>query len=379
MSIRLTDEQILLNESVSRILERAGSTTALRRQRSQSDVTGFSRELWRTFADSGVSGVLVPEEFGGSGFGMVEASLVMAALGRSLCPSPFLSTAVLAARALTIAGTPEQRSGLLSAVAAGEVVISFAIEESAKHDPWKQTLSVTKCSTGYMLHGVKSFVIDGQVADQLIVVGKMEEVSDPSDGLGFLIVDAKRPGALIEPMWVLDSHVVGRVTFQSCYVDAGCLLGGRSHGKELLENLIGAGSVAIAAELCGIADECFSRTLDYLKQRRQFGRAIGSFQALQHRAARLYAELELSRAVVFRAAQAIDAHAADRMVLASVAKARAGLTATLAVQESLQMHGGIGMTDAVDIGLFMKRVRVAQELFGDANYHLERVALLRGY
>jgi alkylation response protein AidB-like acyl-CoA dehydrogenase len=379
MTLLLTDEQALLNENVGRILDRAGSTALLRQQRSKADPAGFSRELWQTFAESGIAGVLVPEAFGGAGLGMVEVSLVMDGLGRSLVPSPFFSTSVLSARALAIAGSPEQRSTFLTSIAAGELVVALAIDEAAKHDPTKQALSAIKSSHGYTLNGSKSFVIDGQSADHMIVVAKSDQVSQADDEFTLFIVDARRPGIAIEPVWLLDSHVVARVEFRDCEVDARCVLGEIGRGRGLLEHLLSIGSVAIASELCGIANECFRQTLEYLKQRRQFGRIIGSFQALQHRAARLYTELEISRAAVLKAAQAIDANSADRKVLASVAKARAGSTATLAVQESVQMHGGIGMTDALDLGLFMKRVRVAQEIFGDVNYHLERVAQLHGY
>jgi alkylation response protein AidB-like acyl-CoA dehydrogenase len=379
MSLLLTDEQALFNESVERILDRAGSTTLLRQQRSESNPTGFSRALWRTFAESGIAGILVPEAFGGSGLGMVEVSLVMAGLGRSLIPSPFFSTAVLGARALAIAGSAQQKGTFLSSIASGRLVVSLAIDERPKHDPSNHSVAAIESSSGYILNGSKSFVIDGQSADHIIVVAKVDRVSEDDDGATFFIVDARQPGIVIESVWLLDSHVVAHVEFRDCQVDTRCILGEVGRGAELLEHLLSVGSVAIASELFGIANECFRQTLEYLKQRRQFGRIIGSFQALQHRAARLYAELEISRAAVLKAAQAIDANSPDSKVLTSVAKARAGSTATLAVQESLQMHGGIGMTDALDIGLFMKRARVAQEVFGDVNYHLERVAQLRGY
>jgi alkylation response protein AidB-like acyl-CoA dehydrogenase len=378
MSLRLTDEQVALNESVDRILDRAGSTDLLREQRSKADLAGFSRALWRTFAESGIAGVLVPEEFGGAGLGMVEAGVVMSALGRTLAPLPFFSTSVLATRALIIAGSSQQKCTLLPAIASGRIVVSLAIDEASKHDPWN-SFTAFESSNGYILNGSKSFVIDGQCADHLIVVTRVDRAPQSNDTIGLFIVDAKQTGVVIEPVRSLDSHVVARVEFRRCIVDAKCLLGERGNGCGLLEDLLNVGSVAIASELCGIANECFRRTLDYLKQRRQFGRIIGNFQALQHRAARLYAELEISGAAVLKAAQSLDADSPDCTVLASVAKARAGFTANLAAQESVQMHGGIGMTDAMDIGLFLKRARVAQELFGDANYHLERVAQLHGY
>jgi alkylation response protein AidB-like acyl-CoA dehydrogenase len=378
MSLRLNDAQDLLEESVRRILDRAGSTALLRDQRSRADAVGFSRELWRTFAEAGIAGVSIPEAFGGTAFGMVEVALVMAALGRTLAPLPFLSTSVLAAGALTMVGSEEQKTRFLPAIASGSALISLAIDESAKYDPMNHTLSGSESAGGYVLNGRKSFVIDGQVADHLVVVASSGR-DTLQDGRTLFIVDARHPGIMIQPVRLLDSHVMAHVEFHDCRLDAGCVLGEVNHGRPVLEHIASVGSVAIAAELFGIADECFSRTIEYLKQRRQFGRIIGSFQALQHRAARLYAELEITRATVLKAAQAIDANSADRALLASVAKAKAGSTAALAVQESLQMHGGIGMTDAIDLGLFMKRARVAQEQFGDVNYHLERVALLQGF
>lgn len=378
MSLRLNDAQELLEESVGRILDRAGSTALLRQQRSSADDVGFSRELWRTFAEAGIAGVSIPEVFGGSAFGMVEVTLVMAALGRTLAPLPFLSTSVLAAKALTMLGNEEQKANFLPAVASGSAIISLAIDESAKYDPMDHSLSGIESAGGYVLNGRKSFVIDGQIADHFIVVANSGRDA-LQDGRTLFIVAARHRGITIQPVRLLDSHVAAHVEFRDCRVDTGCVLGQVNGGRPAFEHIASVGSVAIAAELLGIADECFRRTIEYLKQRRQFGRIIGSFQALQHRAARLYAELEITRATVFKAAQAIDADSADRTLLASVAKAKAGSTATLAVQESVQMHGGIAMTDAIDIGLFMKRARVAQEQFGDVNYHLERVALLQGF
>jgi acyl-CoA dehydrogenase len=178
---------------------------------------------------------------------------------------------------------------------------------------------------------------------------------------------------------MVDSHNSARLELSGVEVDADAVLGEVDGGWRLVEGVLDAGRAAVAAESVGLGDEAFERTVDYLKTRRQFGKAIGEFQALQHRAAHLFTELELAKAAVIQALQTLDANPEGAGLIAAVAKAKAGQVATLAVQEAVQLHGGVGMTDELDVGLFMKRARVAQELYGDSNFHAERLARMSGY
>jgi acyl-CoA dehydrogenase len=327
----------------------------------------------------GWAGILVPQEYGGLGLGHVEAGIVMEELGHTLTPSPFLSTAVLAASAIARAGSDQQKKNYLARIAAGELIATVAVDESAKHLPEKTAMPAARAGNGFRLSGAKTFVIDGHVANLVIVAARTAGNAGDTNGLTLFLVDASAGGVGIERTPTVDAHNAARLTFRDVNLSAGNVLGQAGAGWDVLEGVLNVGRAAVAAEMVGAADEAFSRTVAYLKERKQFGRPIGEFQALQHRAARLYCELEVTRAAVLKALQTLDDSFDRADAIVSVAKARAGLSATLAVQEGVQMHGGIGMTDEFDIGLFMKRVRVCQELFGDANFHADRLARINRY
>jgi alkylation response protein AidB-like acyl-CoA dehydrogenase len=240
-------------------------------------------------------------------------------------------------------------------------------------------MSAKRSGNGFALSGTKAFVVDGHVADLLIVAARTAGEPGETDGLTLFFVDPKTKGLDVDRTIMVDSHNAARLTFDSVQVDADAVLGEVDGGWPVLEGILNVGRGAVAAELIGAGEEAFGRTVSYLKERKQFGRAIAEFQALQHRAAHLYSEIEITRAAVLKALQQLDQKPHKAAPFVSIAKARAGKTATLAVQEAVQMHGGIGMTDAIDIGLFMKRVRVAEELFGDANFHADGLARLKQY
>lgn len=374
MSLILNDEQRMLRDSVQSFLEGRAPVAHLRELRDSHDAIGFSPELWRDFASQGYSAVLVPEAYGGLGLGVVEAGLISERLGHTLTPSPFLSTAVLAAWVISHAGSSAQKERLLPPIAAAETVVAVAIDEHGKHRPAAIAARARRDGDGFVLDGAKLFVVDGHVADTLIVVAR----TGP-DELTLFLADARARGVEIERTSMVDAHNAARVRLSGVAVDADAVLGTLDGGASLLEPLLDVGRVIVAAQLLGIADEVFGRTVAYLKERKQFGRPIGGFQALQHRAAQLYCDIELTRAIVLKALRAVQADPIQARVLASQAKARACATANRAVQEGVQMHGGIGMTDELDIGLFMKRARVLQELFGDSGFHAARVATLGGY
>ena len=379
MALVLTEEQSMLRDSARGLISDKAPVSHLRQLRDSKDATGFSRELWKAFAEMGLTGLLVPEDFGGSGLGCVEAGIVMEEIGRTLMPSPFLSTAVLAASALSRGGSAVQKSRHLPKISDGSLLAALAIDEGAKHRPLQMSLQAKRSGNGFRLNGAKAFVVDGHTADLLIVAGRSAGSPGERDGLTLFLVDPRTKGVATERTAMVDSHNAARINFDNVEVDADHVLGEVDQGYPLLEGLLNIGRGAVASEMVGLSEEVFARTVSYLKERKQFGKAIGEFQALQHRAAQLYIEIEITRAAVLKALQTLDANFDQAGAAVAVAKARAGTTATLAVQEGVQMHGGMGTTDQFDIGFFMKRARVCQELFGDSNFHADQLARAKSY
>jgi alkylation response protein AidB-like acyl-CoA dehydrogenase len=379
MPLVLTEEQSMLRDSARGLISDKAPVSHLRQLRDTKDPTGFSRDLWRTFAEMGFSGLLVPEEFGGSGLGCVEAGIVMEEIGRTVMPSPFLSTAVLAASALSRGGSAAQKSEHLPRISDGSLLAALAIDEGAKHRPLHTQMAAVRSGNGFRLSGDKAFVVDGHTADLLIVAARTAGAAGERDGLTLFLVDPKANGIATERTAMVDSHNAARIVFDNAEVTADNVLGEVDQGGALLEGVLNIGRGAVASEMVGLSEEVFGRTVGYLRERKQFGKLIGEFQALQHRAAQLYIEIEITRAAVLKALQALDANLDSAAAAVAVAKARAGSTATLAVQEGVQMHGGMGMTDQFDIGFFMKRARVCQELFGDSNFHADQLARMKNY
>ena len=379
MALVLTEEQSMLRDSARGLISDKAPVSHLRGLRDSRDATGFSRELWKSFAEMGFSGLLVPEEFGGSGLGCVEAGVVMEEIGRTLMPSPFLSTAVVAASALSRGGSAAQKSEYLPKISQGSLLAALAVDEGAKHRPLQTELKAARSGNGFKLNGSKALVIDGHVADLLIVAARSAGAAGESSGVTLFLVDSRAKGIAAERTIMVDSHNAARIDFDNVEVNADHVLGEVDQGFALLEGVLNIGRGAVASEMVGLSEEVFTRTVNYLKERKQFGKAIGEFQALQHRAAQLYIEIEITRAAVLKALQTLDADFENSAAAVAVAKARAGSTATLAVQEGVQMHGGMGMTDQFDIGFFMKRARVCQELFGDSNFHADQLARMKSY
>jgi alkylation response protein AidB-like acyl-CoA dehydrogenase len=379
MALVLNEEQSMLRDSARGLISDKAPVSHLRQLRDSKDATGFSRELWRSFAEMGFSGLLVPDEFGGSGLGCVEAGVVMEEIGRTLMPSPFLSTAVLAASALARGGSAAQKSEHLPRIADGSLFAALAVDEGAKHRPLQTKMQAVRSGNGFKLNGAKAFVVDGHTADLLIVAARTAGAAGERDGLTLFLVDPRSKGIETERTAMVDSHNAARIVFDNVEVNADGVLGEVDQGGALLEGILNIGRGAVASEMVGVSEEVFGRTVSYLKERKQFGRLIGEFQALQHRAAHLYVEIEITRAAVLKALQTLDGDLENAGAAVAVAKAKAGSTATLAVQEGVQMHGGMGMTDQFDIGFFMKRARVCQELFGDSNFHADQLARLKSY
>ncbi len=372
MPLILTEEQTMLQEAADGFLAENAPIAHLRKLRDDRDADGVSRDLWRAFGEMGFAGVLIPEEHGGAGLGAVEAGVIAESLGRTLTPSPFMGSAVLSAKVLADGGSEAQQAWLPK-IAVGEAILSLAVDEGAKHAPATITTRAERAGNGFRLNGAKGFVLDGHVADALIVAARAEE------GTTLFLVDPKAAGVEIERTVMVDAHNAARVILNDVAVDADAVIGEVGNGEALLNSALALGRACAASSLTGAGDQAFKVTLEYLRTRKQFGKLIGEFQALQHRAAHLFTELELARAATLGALQALDAGREDADLAASVAKAKAGRVAELAVQEAVQMHGGVGMTDEFDVGLFMKRVRVLNELLGDAGFHSERLAVSQGF
>jgi alkylation response protein AidB-like acyl-CoA dehydrogenase len=379
MALVLTEEQSMLRDSARGLISDKAPVSHLRQLRDSKDADGFSRDLWKTFAEMGFAGLLVPENFGGSGLGCVEAGVVMEEIGRTLMPSPFLATAVLGASALSRGGSAAQQAEYLPKIADGSLLAALAIDEGAKHRPLQTKMQAMRSGNGFKLSGDKAFVVDGHTAGLLIVAARTAGAAGDRDGLTLFLVDPKTKGIATERTAMVDSHNAARIKFDNVEVNADGVLGEVDRGGALLEGVLNIGRGAVASEMVGVSEEVFNRTVGYLKERKQFGKLIGEFQALQHRAAQLYIDIEITRAAVLKALQTLDGDFENAAVAVAVAKARAGTTATLAVQEGVQMHGGMGMTDQFDIGFFMKRARVCQELFGDSNFHADQLARMKSY
>ena len=379
MALVLTEEQTMLQESARDFLHSRAPASHLRDLRDRASETGFSPELWQEMSAMGWPAIVIPEAYGGLGFGYTGLGLVLQESGRTLTPSPLLASAMMVPAALLRSGTPEQKTALLPRLAAGRSVATLAMDEHNQHDPQHVTTRVSRNAGGFLLNGHKRFVLDGMAADTVIVSARGGgKPSDPG-GISLFVIPGSTPGIAIARCQALDTHVVADITLNEVQLPASALLGAEHQGLETLEHALDAGRIGQSAELLGVALEAFERSLAYLKERQQFGVPIGSFQALQHRAAILFAELEMCKSLVLHALQQLDA-GTDRLAeLASMTKAKVAVTAMRATAEAIQFHGGIGMTDEFDIGFFYKRARILETLLGDRYYHLDRYSRERGY
>jgi acyl-CoA dehydrogenase len=379
MSLILTEDQLMFRDAAKRFAAERAPVAQLRKLRDQSDGVGFDREVWKEMAQMGWAGVLVPEEHGGAGFGYVGAGLIAEEVGRNVSATPLLSTAVLAVTALLRGGSAAQKEALLPAIAGGDLVVALASDEKNRHAPHSIATRAAGGGGKFKLNGRKVYVLDGHVADRLIVTARTSGDVESRDGITLFLIDAKANGVHITRMPAVDSHNAAVVELRDVAVSDSDVIGTFDKGAVVLDAVLDAGRAVLAAELLGVAEESFERTLGYLRDREQFGVKIGTFQALQHRAAHLFCEIELVRSVVLRTLQALDAQEPTASNLVCLAKGKASDIARIATNEAVQMHGGIGMTDEFDIGFFMKRARAAGETFGDYYYHADRFAQLAGY
>ncbi|WP_370177190.1 acyl-CoA dehydrogenase family protein [Alteriqipengyuania sp.] len=379
MPLYYDDDQAMLADSAGEFMrEEGGVAKQLRHWRDRDCKDGFGHGLWEQFGEMGFTGILLPEDDGGLGMGQVEANIVLEEIGANLTPSPFLTTSVLAATALKHAGD-DVKSRWLPDLVAGKNVYAVAIDEGPKHRPETIACKAEKSGNGFMLKGKKDFVVHGASAEMIVVAARTSGSDSDADGITLFAVPQDAANMTHDAVRLVDSSMASHITFDGVELDGDAVIGEVDGGRDILNAVLRAGRVGAAAEGVGVARGAMDMTVDYLKQRKQFGRLIGEFQALQHRAAHLYSEVETARAVTIKAAQLLDGDSDRADLMASVAKAKVAKAAGLAVKEGVQMHGGIGMTDEYDIGLYMKRDRALQEFLGDMYYHAGRVADLSGY
>lgn len=374
----LTEEQTLLRDAARDWVQDKSPVSAFRKLRDRDAPLGYDEAAWQDISGMGWPGVIVPEDQGGSAFGYLSLGLVLEEMGRTLAASPLATSALGAASALILGGTAAQKDAYLPGIASGELIAALAVDEGPHHAPEAIAMPAVKDGDGYTLNGTKSFVPDGMAAGLFIVAARTSGTAGETGGISLFLVPADAQGLSRTRLKTLDARGIARLTLDNVKLPADALLGGEGQGWSVLEPALDRLRAGIAAEMLGMAAQAFEATVEYLKMRVQFGQPLASFQALQHRAAHMFTELELTRSCVEAALSAIDENRNDSAELASLAKARANATLHLVSREMVQLHGGIGMTDLHDAGLYLKRAQALEALYGNGTYHRERFARLNG-
>lgn len=375
MTMLLSQEQELLKDSAVAFLADQAPVAQQRRLRDEKVEQGFDTQLWQQMVEMGWPVAVLPEEHDGLAAGYLGMGAVFEAVGRNLSAQPLLSQAVIAPELLIRAGSKAQQAHWLPLLAAGEARIALATDEkSGEHLPAKLATIATQTDKGWSLSGEKSFVMDGVAANAFVVLAASAE---GAQGLWLVPADAK--GVSVARVSMIDSRNMARVAFDRVELTADMALTNMP-AAQALDEVLDRARACQAAEALGLLREVFERTVSYLKERVQFDAVIGSFQALQHRTARIYVELELLESCVLAALEAIDSGREAKVAEhVSLAKAKASDLCEKICNEAVQLHGGIGVTDELDIGLYFKRARVLQRLLGDAGYHRARFAQLKGF
>lgn len=365
----LTEEQSMLRDQAKSWVTEQFPVQKFREMRDSGVVARFTPETWQGMIEMGWTGILVPEQYGGSGLGYLTFGVVLEEIGRQLTASPLFASAYVGATAVMLGGSDDQKQAILPKVVDGSVILTLAVDEGPRHDPAKIALKAESTGSGYQLSGNKTFVVEGMAATDFIVAASIDE------DVKLLHVPASADGVSREAMSMVDSRGYANVHFDGVEVGAEAVMGDAA----VLEQVLDCARAGIGAEMLGTASQAFDMTLDYLKTRVQFGQVIGSFQALGHRAAELFGQMELSRSCMEAALQGIDADADDVSELASLSKAKVGDFIHEMSNQLIQIHGGIGMTDEFDAGFYLKRARVLEAAYGNQAFHRDRYARLLGF
>jgi len=354
MALVLNEEQTMLRDAARDFFTTRAPVSHHRQLRDSGPTAGYSRELWAEMVELGWAAIIIPQAYDGLDYGYTGLGLVLEESGRTLTPSPLISTALLGASTLVLSGNQALCEDWLTGIAHGEKLLTLAFEESHQHRPCMVETKAVREADGFLLNGDKKAVMDGGTADGLIVSARTSTGQDPREGISLFLVPADAKGLDCKTIKLLDNRDSCDIRLDNVRVGREQLLGPLHGGYSILRQTLDRGRIGLAAEMLGVAQETFDRTVQYLKERKQFGVPIGVFQALQHRAAILFGEIELSKSVVLKALHAIDNNSEELAMLASLAKAKCGQTASLATAEGIQMHGGIGMTDEFEIGFFIQ-------------------------
>ncbi|MEM9406058.1 MAG: acyl-CoA dehydrogenase family protein [Acidobacteriota bacterium] len=379
MKLVLDGAQQMLANTAAEFTGKHDGIARLRSLRDADDALAYDPNVWAEMADLGWTAIPFAEADGGLGMGLAEVVLITEALGRGLAPEPYISAVVLAGSLLNGA-SDAQREAWIGATIDGSRRLSVAYQEDgARYDLSHVTTSASAAGDGWVLNGEKIQVIDGYDADGWIVSARTAGDARDADGVTLFLIPSDRVGASCTRQKRIDSRNAGLLKLDGVQVTAADVVGEVGSGRAALGDAVDRATVALCGEMLGGMTEAFDRTIAYLNEREQFGVLIGTFQALKHRAAEMFVERELARSVVMASARAVDEGSADAAIQVSNAKARCCDAYQLLTNEALQMHGGIGMTDEHDIGLFMKRARVSEMTFGDASFHRNRFAELKGF
>jgi alkylation response protein AidB-like acyl-CoA dehydrogenase len=380
MQLVLTEDQELLAKTAADFVREHSPVARVRELRDRRDATGFSRPLWKQMAELGWVGIPFPEALGGAGMGIADLAVVLEQLGRRLAPEPFLSTVLLGGQALLLGGSEAQRQAWLPGVCAGEKLLTLAWQEPAsRFDPFRIELWAEPSRDGFVLTGEKIQVPDAPVSDAIVVAARSGGGPRDEAGITLFLVPRGAAGVAVQAQTRIDHRSAGIVRLAGVSVGRDAVVGEVGAGGALLERVLDRATAGLCAEMLGAMSQVFEDTVQYLKTRVQFGVPIGSFQALKHRAARVFMEIELARSATVAAVRAVDAEDPEAARLVSLAKARCSDAFVLAANEGVQMFGGVGMTDEYDLGFYLKRSRVAEMTFGDAAWHRERWARSSGY
>ena len=379
MKLVLTEEEQFLKDTAKNFADERSPITHFRALRDNNDPLLWDKDLWSEMTKLGWPGILIPEDYGGSNFGVTGISVILNECAKTLTPSPLFATGVIGAYSITNYGTEKQKEFYLPKIVNGELTTALAIDESSHHNPADTEIIAKKQGSSFIINGKKTFVIDGASADLIILLARTSGIKGDMTGLTLFLVDANSNGIDRRKLDMADSRNYANINFKNVEIPDSDILGDLETGGETIENILDIGRIAMASEMLGNAEAAFETTLDYLKQRKQFGVLIGSFQALQHIAAEMFCEIELTKSSVMGAMKAADEGSNELQRLSSLAKTMAGETLHLVSNEAVQMHGGIGVTDEYDIGFFLKRARVAEQIFGSSKYHTERYANLSGF
>jgi acyl-CoA dehydrogenase len=374
MSLVINEEQNMLKYSAKELLDLKSPISLMRKLRDE-NYNQFDSNLWKEMVEMGWTALTIPEKYNGLNFGYVGLGQVLEETGRKLTVSPMISTVLVSTTLISLSKNEVLKSKLFDEIMSGNKLCTLAHEESSHHNRNIDLSIVSKNKEKFILNGKKRFVIDGSISDYLIVSANSE-----SNGiLNLIIVESKSKGITFDNKVHMDSKIYSDISFNNVELSKDHFLSTDDDGQKILEKTFDIACVGLAAEMLGNIQQAFEMTMQYLKEREQFGVKIGSFQALQHRAAIMFGEIELCKSIVLKALQSVDSDSKNLPELASLAKSKLGLTAKLVTNEAVQMHGGIGVTDDADIGFFLKKTRVAQRIFGDSNYHLDRVAKFNNY